>query len=64
MNKQDVKCSIESTTEEQVNSLVDSYNFERIEYVKMVSDFSINLGWLILAWYIVKIFHAWLMKND
>lgn len=65
MKKQVEQCSIESTTaEDQLQSLLESYNFEKLEYTKIICDASVGFGWLLLAIYTVHTLKKWLLRRD
>lgn len=65
MKKQESHCEVEqTTTEEQLNTLFESYDFERIEYIKIVCDTARGCGWFILACCVVKIWSKWLNKKE
>ena len=49
---------------ELIESLMGSYNFEKVETYKIFADTSISIGWLIFAFCCLNVIKKWLFLKD
>ncbi len=53
-----------SGDQEFIESIVEAYNFEKIETFKIAADTSISIGWLIFAFCALNVIKRWIFLKD